>query len=199
MATPYFYRQIRRVAKDEGIPFIVDETKTGVGSTGKFWALEHWNLQDPADIVTFAQRTGIAGFFSKLDFKLAEGEENTCFQQNTDPVKIINFGLTWKYMQKKNILSYVGDTSTFLKIELGRVHKEVGVVQNLRGYGTYLGFDVPNERNAEQLQKWLFISGIHMLRCGPLTYGLRPSLLLGPKDAAYLRDILLAFNPNFHS
>jgi 4-aminobutyrate aminotransferase/(S)-3-amino-2-methylpropionate transaminase len=53
LATPYFYRQIRRIAQQEGIPFVVDETKIGVGATGKFWAHEYWNLDDPADLVTF--------------------------------------------------------------------------------------------------------------------------------------------------
>jgi hypothetical protein len=41
-------------------------------------------------------------------------------------VKLVNFGLAWKYMQKKNLLNYVVDTSTFLKIELARVAKEKG-------------------------------------------------------------------------
>jgi 4-aminobutyrate aminotransferase-like enzyme len=59
--------------------------------------------------------------------------------------KLLNFGLTWRYIQKKNLLSLVGDTSTFLKIELARVHREKGIAANIRGYGTYLGFDVPDE------------------------------------------------------
>jgi 4-aminobutyrate aminotransferase/(S)-3-amino-2-methylpropionate transaminase len=44
MATPYFYRQLRKLALDNGIPFIVDETNTGVGATGRMWAHEHWSL-----------------------------------------------------------------------------------------------------------------------------------------------------------
>ena len=42
--TPNFYKGLRRIAKAEGIPFIVDETKTGMGQTGKMWAHEHWYL-----------------------------------------------------------------------------------------------------------------------------------------------------------
>ena len=45
MATPNFYRKLRALAKDEGIPFIVDETKTGVGASGKNWAHEYWYLK----------------------------------------------------------------------------------------------------------------------------------------------------------
>lgn len=67
-------------------------------------------------------------------------------------VKLLNFGLTWKYIQKKNLLSYVMDTSTFLKIELARVGKERGVVNNLRGYGTFIGFDAPNQEVANIMQ-----------------------------------------------
>ena len=67
-------------------------------------------------------------------------------------VKLLNFGVTWKYIQQKNLLSYVMDTSTFLKIELARVGKERGVVNNVRGYGTFIGFDTPNQEVADTMQ-----------------------------------------------
>ena len=72
MATPYFYRQLRKIAGDFQIPFIVDETKTGFGITGKMWAHEHWYLATPADIVTFGGRTGISGFYSTHAFRLSD-------------------------------------------------------------------------------------------------------------------------------
>ena len=144
MATPNFYRTLRKIARENQIPFIVDETKTGVGSTGKMWGHEHWNLSDPADIVSFGGKSGISGFYSTIEYRLQDGSEAINFDQNVDMVKLINFGLTWKYIQKKNLLSYIGDTSTFLKIEMARVHKERGFCQNIRGYGTFIGFDVPN-------------------------------------------------------
>jgi 4-aminobutyrate aminotransferase / (S)-3-amino-2-methylpropionate transaminase len=70
MATPYFYRSLRKIAKESNIPFIVDETRTGVGSTGKMWGHEHWNLADPADIVSFGGKAGISGFYSTLDYQI---------------------------------------------------------------------------------------------------------------------------------
>jgi 4-aminobutyrate aminotransferase-like enzyme len=150
-------------------------------------------------MVTFGLKSGICGFYSTHDFRLNAGDEALCFKQNVESVKLLNFGLTWKHIQKKNLLTLVGDTSTFLKIELARVNQEVGIAQNIRGYGTFIGFDVPNEKNSEQLQKWLFINGINLLRCGPLTFGLRPALILGPKHAAYLRDVLFSYNQNFRA
>lgn len=43
------------------------------------------------------------------------------------------------------------DTSTFLKIELERVHRERGIAENIRGYGTFIGFDVANQYQAEKV------------------------------------------------
>jgi 4-aminobutyrate aminotransferase/(S)-3-amino-2-methylpropionate transaminase len=70
MATPYFYKRLRQIAVDNKIVFVVDETKTGVGATGKMWAHEHWNLSVPADVVTFGGKAGISGFYSTVDLRL---------------------------------------------------------------------------------------------------------------------------------
>lgn len=195
MATPYFYKRLRTIAMENQIPFIVDETKTGVGSTGKMWGHEHWNLSTPADLVTFGGKAGVSGFYSTIDFR--PSELGLQLDQNVDMIKLLNFGATWRFIQRKNLLSYVMDTSTFLKIELGRIEQEKGVIHNLRGYGTFLGFDTASVRSAEVLQKWFFRSGIHLLRCGPTTFGLRPALILGPKQAALLRDNMWNYSPNF--
>lgn len=70
MATPYYYKRLRQIAHDNNIPFIVDETHTGLGITGKMWAHEHWNLSEAPDIVTFGGKTEISGFYSTLAFSL---------------------------------------------------------------------------------------------------------------------------------
>jgi 4-aminobutyrate aminotransferase-like enzyme len=63
----------------------------------------------------------------------------------------LNYGIIWKTIQKKDLLSFVGDTSIFLKVELERISKEKGVISNVRGYGTFLGFDTPSSYIAENM------------------------------------------------
>jgi 4-aminobutyrate aminotransferase/(S)-3-amino-2-methylpropionate transaminase len=50
-ATPNFFRALRALTRKHNVLMIVDEVQTGVGATGKFWAHEHWNLEDPPDMV----------------------------------------------------------------------------------------------------------------------------------------------------
>lgn len=68
-------------------------------------------------------------------------ELGVSFDQPLDMVKLLNFGVVWKTILKKDLLAYVNDTSTFLKIELERVQREKGFISNVRGNGTFIGFD----------------------------------------------------------
>jgi len=52
---------------------IVDEVQTGVCSTGKMWAHEHWNLTTPPDFVTFAKKMLSCGFYHKHETKVQTG------------------------------------------------------------------------------------------------------------------------------
>jgi len=79
---------------------------------------------------------------------------------------------------------------------LDRVGAEKGLIGNVRGYGTHLGFDFASEKSAQSVQRWLFKSGVHALLCGPKTLALRPSMTLGVKDCAVFRDALMYYHPN---
>jgi len=104
MATPYFYRKLRQMAKDEGIPFIVDETKTGMGASGKNWAHEYWYLNEAPDYMTFGGKSGLGGFYSTLDYRM--NEEATSFQQNIDMIKLLNYGTIWKVIENGDLLHH---------------------------------------------------------------------------------------------
>lgn len=53
------------LSPQHGCAFHVDEVQTGGGSTGKFWAHEHWGMDDPADIVSFSKKLLTGGYFHK--------------------------------------------------------------------------------------------------------------------------------------
>lgn len=195
MATPAFYKKVLAFAKSEGIALVVDETKTGMGASGKNWAHEHWYLfegQEP-DFVTFGGKSGVAGFFTNKSHKLDDAETASLLQ-NVHADQLTAYGKTWDTIAAENLLHKLGDTSSFLKIELARVGRETGDVHNVRGYGTHLAFDCSD---GYLLQRWLWRNGINVTRCGPNTISLRPALILGCYDAAHLRNTLFKYHPNF--
>ena len=197
-ATPTFYKGLRKIAKDEGIPFIVDETKTGMGQTGKMWACEHWYLQERdggcPDMVTFGGKAGISGFYSTYDFRL--NPHCASFEQNLDVAQLLSYGVTWRQIQSQGLLEYVQDTSSFLKIELNNASRDKGHITNVRGLGTAIAFDLEDKRAADSMHYWLLKNGIVTAKVGPSTLGLRPALILSPQVAASFRDTVRSYHIN---
>lgn len=64
-------------SQQHGSAFLVDEVQTGGGSTGRFWAHEHWGLDDPADIVSFSKKLLTGGYFYKDEFQPDKVEAQT--------------------------------------------------------------------------------------------------------------------------
>lgn len=62
-ASPAFFQGLRTLTRKHDVLLIVDEVQTGVGATGKFWAHDHWNLEDPPDMVTFSKKAQTAGYY----------------------------------------------------------------------------------------------------------------------------------------
>tara|TARA_B110000503_G_C6750844_1_gene251505 strand:+ start:55 stop:219 length:165 start_codon:yes stop_codon:yes gene_type:complete len=54
------------------------------------------------------------------------------------------------------LLEKVQDVSSFLKIELANVDRDMnGLVTSVRGNGTMIGFDVGTPMNTDSVQSWL--------------------------------------------
>ncbi|HUE70224.1 MAG TPA: aminotransferase class III-fold pyridoxal phosphate-dependent enzyme, partial [Pirellulaceae bacterium] len=53
---PEFHRELKKLAEKHGILYVVDEVQSGMGRTGKMFAIEHWGVEP--DIVCIAK--GIA-------------------------------------------------------------------------------------------------------------------------------------------
>ena len=66
---PLILSSVTSPVHQHGCAFLVDEVQTGGGSTGKFWAHEHWGLDDPADIVSFSKKMLTGGYFLKDEFQ----------------------------------------------------------------------------------------------------------------------------------
>lgn len=58
-----YLREAVRLCHKYGALFVADEIQTGLGRTGKFWAIEHWNVEEP-DMILVAK--ALSGGFIPL-------------------------------------------------------------------------------------------------------------------------------------
>jgi 4-aminobutyrate aminotransferase/(S)-3-amino-2-methylpropionate transaminase len=173
-----FFREIRKLAKHYGVSFMVDEVQTGVGSTGKFWAHEHWDLDTPPDIVTFAKKMQIAGYFTTKDYEPTHPYQifNTWMG---DPVRILLLEQILNIIEEDNLIEKTAEIGRNLLEELMQIEN----IKNVRGQGTFIAFDVKdNNKFADKMLQEKVLLGT----CGENSVRLRPSLIFNEEHAELL-------------
>ena len=176
-ASPKFFRRLREITKRNNVLLIVDEVQTGVGATGKFWAHEHWNLPEPADMVTFSKKAQTAGYY----FGNEDLRPNKPYRQfNTwmgDPARAILFKAIIEEIERLDLVENTARTGEYLYEGLERLAQQYpDQIQNLRGQGqgAFLAFDSP--RRDEVLKK-AKEQGVLIGGSGPNAVRLRPMLI----------------------
>ena len=56
-APPDYFQELARICRKHGILFIADEIQTGMGRTGKMFAIEHWGVEP--DLITVAKSLAV--------------------------------------------------------------------------------------------------------------------------------------------
>jgi 4-aminobutyrate aminotransferase/(S)-3-amino-2-methylpropionate transaminase len=174
-ASPDYFRKLRALAAKHGILFIVDEVQTGMGATGQLWAHQHWQLDQPPDIVTFGKKAQTAGWFygnPDLAPKTPYRQYNTWMG---DEPRAMLFTTIYREMERLQLVEKTASVGSYLMDGLKDIASRHGaMIQNLRGAGTFIAWDCPQRENfiTRMRRRGTLVGG-----CGTHTVRLRPMLI----------------------
>jgi len=189
---------VQRLCRERGALLIIDEVQTGLGRTGKFWAVDNWNVE-PDILVTGKGLSGglypisATSFKPKLEKIFLEdpfihistfgGSELGCFPA----LKVLEISSQPKFLDHVNDLSeHFGNG--FREIA-ARVAKPKFTVRQ-KGLMIGLKFDQPMKAMA--LSKLLYDDGIFAVFSGndPSVVQFLPPLITTVEEADEILDIL---------
>ena len=176
-----FLRGLRDLCDEHGILLVADEIQSGMGRTGRWWAIEHAGIEP--DIVTVAK--GIAsgmpiGAFLARDsvWTWPPGSHGSTFAGN--PVCAAAALATIDVIESDG-LANATEMGDRLRDGLERVASEGGAVRDVRGAGLMLGVEFGSHEAAEAVQEAAFQRGLLTLECGESSLRFSPPLIV---DAA---------------
>lgn len=187
-ASAAFFRELRKLAGDRGVKFIVDEVQTGCGASGRFWAHEAWDLDDPPDAVTFSKKMQIAGYYTKVDLVPAQPYRvfNTWMG---DPSKLLMLEAVLECVEKDGLVENAAVTGEVLRRGLETlVEKHPGRLSAVRGLGTLVAVDLESGEARDAAVDALRAKGVDIAACGLATIRCRPGLYFTPKHATVFLD-----------
>uniref|UniRef100_A0A8C2R1G8 4-aminobutyrate aminotransferase, mitochondrial n=1 Tax=Capra hircus TaxID=9925 RepID=A0A8C2R1G8_CAPHI len=176
-ASDDFFRKLRDISRKHGCAFLVDEVQTGGGCTGKFWAHEHWGLDDPADVMTFSKKMMTGGFFHKEELR-----PNAPYRIfNTwlgDPSKNLLLAEVINVIKREDLLNNAAHAGKVLLTGLLDLQARFPqLISRVRGRGTFCSFDTPDESVRNKLISIARNKGLMLGGCGDKSIRFRPTLV----------------------
>ena len=177
-ASASFLQMIRKLCTKYNVVFIADAVQCGYGRSGKFFSHDHAAVD--ADIYTMAKGMGngfpVAGIIIAPHLQAKHGMLGTTFGGNHLACAAALAVL--EVIEQEKLMKNAADTGHYLIEQL----KKIPQLQNVRGRGLMIGFDVP-EKLKDLRKNLLFGQRIFTGEAKPNTIRLLPSLALRKKDA----------------
>ena len=144
-----YYGIIRDICDENDILFIADEVMSGVGRTGKNWAIEHWGVTP--DIITSSK--GLAGGYSPLGAMiLAEkvwtaiadgsGKVSHSTTYGGNPLSCAVGVAVLDYIEQHDLVTKAGVMGDRLIAALEEALVDVPYVGDVRGKGLFAGVEL---------------------------------------------------------
>jgi 4-aminobutyrate aminotransferase len=199
VAPTNFMQELRRICDRHGILLVADEVQSGVGRTGKWWAIEHTGVEP--DIVCMAK--GIAsGMPLGVVMTRAEimdwvpGSHASTFGGN--PVCIAAALATLDVIEKEKLLKNSAEVGAHMMKRMSEWPSKLKMVGDVRGRGLMIGVEIVKDKatkehaaaDRDRIVNLAFERGVLFLGCGPSSIRICPGLVVTKEEADVAVDVL---------
>jgi 4-aminobutyrate aminotransferase len=186
-APKQFVKELRRICDENGIMLIVDEVQSGMGRTGKMFALDHYD-GIKADIMTLAKGLGsgmpIGACIARADIMdWHKGAHASTFGGN--PVALSAALKTIELLQN-GLVDNAAEVGAYLRSGLEKLQEKYDCIGDVRGYGMMLGVEFVTDKKSlkpapelrDAIEMDCYKRGLIILGCGNNAIRWSPPLIL---------------------
>jgi 4-aminobutyrate aminotransferase/(S)-3-amino-2-methylpropionate transaminase len=173
-----YFQELVNICRDNGILFVADEIQSGMGRTGKMFAIEHWNVEP--DLITVAKSlaagmplSAVVGRQEIMDAVHPGGLGGT---YGANPVACRAALAVLDIFEEEHLLEKANALGQKLATRFEKWQEQFAIVGDIRGMGAMLGLELikgpnkaPATEEARQLVSECVKMGLVILACG--SYG----------------------------
>jgi 4-aminobutyrate aminotransferase/(S)-3-amino-2-methylpropionate transaminase len=173
---PEYFKKLHEICKKHGIALIIDEVQTGMGRTGKLFAIEHWGIEP--DIITTAKSlaggmplsavTGRADMMSKPHVGGLGGT------YSGNPISCRAGLAVLEILLQDGLLEQGQKLGEKVRARFEALQDQFEIIGEVRGKGPMLALELVRDRatktpateEAKKLAKVCYDKGLIILSCG---------------------------------
>jgi 4-aminobutyrate aminotransferase len=185
---PNFFPRLRKLCDEHGILLIVDEVQTGVGRTGKWWAIQHWNIEP--DIVCIAKGIasgvpmGAMAARKSIGARWKPGAHGNTYGGN--PIACVSALKTLELIEN-GMMQNAAEMGAYMLDALAEMQARHPNIGHVRGRGLMIGIEFVKDQKTKEPHPAMrhaiinrcFERGLLTLGCGRSTVRFMPPLMIG--------------------
>ncbi len=196
---PEYFRKMSFLRK-EGVLFVADEVQTGIGRSGKFFAVEHFRLEP--DIISVAK--GLASGFplggiiasSEIMDSWVPGQHASTFGAN--PVAVEAALATLEVINSEKLVENASKMGRVAMKRLEEMKERYEIVGDVRGKGLFIGVELVKDkkskergvREAQAVTRECFRDGLILITAGRNTLRVIPPLNVAMEELEEGLDVV---------
>ncbi|ABQ24335.1 4-aminobutyrate--2-oxoglutarate transaminase [Geotalea uraniireducens] len=173
---PEYFAKLQAICQKYGILLIIDEIQTGMGRTGKIFAIDHWGIKP--DLITTAKSlaggmplSAITGRAELMNMSHAGGLGGT---YGGNPISCRAALAVLEILLEDGLLNKADELGAKLTARFEELQKTHEIIGEVRGKGPMLALELVRDREtkepagaeAKKLTKLCFEKGLVILSCG---------------------------------
>jgi 4-aminobutyrate aminotransferase len=184
---PEFLPRLKALAHKYGILLVADEVQSGMGKTGKMFAVEHWNVVPDIITVAKALASGLplgACISSRELMSWEPGSHSTTFGGNI--IACVSALATIELLEN-GLMKNAQKMGDYIMKHLKRMMHDYEIIGDIRGKGLMIGIEFVRDRHTKEraieesneIANECFRNGLMLLTCGKNSIRFIPPLIIG--------------------
>lgn len=184
---PEYFQRIKKLADKYGLLLIDDEVQSGMGRTGKWFAIEHWGVEPDIVCAAKALASGLPLGATIAKAKIMDwvpGSHASTFGGN--PLSCVAASAVIDVVKEEKLLENATKQGAYILKRLGELKEQSEIVGDVRGKGLMIGMEIVEDKESKKpapqkvteimMRSWK--RGINVITCGASTIRIAPPIII---------------------
>ena len=184
---PEYFQRIKKLADKYGFLLIDDEVQSGMGRTGKWFAIEHWGVEPDIITTSKALASGMPLGATIAKSKIMDwvaGSHASTFGGN--PVSCAVAAAVIDIIKEEKLLENATKQGAYIMKRLTELMEKSEIVGDVRGKGLMIGMEIvedkeskkPAPQKVSEIMTRSWKRGVNVITCGASTIRIAPPLII---------------------
>jgi len=182
-----YFQRLKKLADKYGILLIDDEVQAGMGRTGRWFAIEHWEVEPDIICMAKALASGLPLGATIARAKIMDwegGSHASTFGGN--PLSCVAAIAAIDTIKEQNLLENATRQGNYIMKRLRELAEQSEIIGDVRGKGLMIGVEIVEDKDskkpASNLAKEIMMRswkrGVAIITCGVSTLRIAPPLII---------------------